>query len=154
RACPCGRRLWHKGTAGRNVLTAAGDIRLQRLYCVCPGCGTSRYPLDGRLGLEGFVSPQARKLLTLAGASWSFAGAAGHLAEFCGLRTCDQTIRKACYEAAGLMADWLHTDKAAGAGFAAAEGDAEFQTDGTMVNTWEGWRELRLGVFAKRQRGR
>ena len=30
----------------------------------------------------------------------------------------------------------------------------EFQTDGTMVNTWEGWRELRLGVYAKRPRGR
>jgi hypothetical protein len=42
----------------------------------------------------------------------------------------------------------------AGAGFAAAAGDIEFQTDGTMVNTWEGWREMRLGVFAKRQRGR
>ena len=52
------------------------------------------------------------------------------------------------------MADWLHTDPAAGAGFAAAGGDIEFQTDGTMVNTWEGWRELRLGVFARRQRGR
>jgi hypothetical protein len=52
------------------------------------------------------------------------------------------------------MADWLHGDKAAGAGFAAAAGDIEFQTDGTMVNTWQGWRELRLGVFARRQRGR
>lgn len=103
--------------------------------------------------MEGFVSPQAKRLLTLAGASWSFAGAARHLAEFCGLRTCDQTIRAVCYAEAGLMADWLHGDKAAGAGFAAAAGDIEFQLDGTMVNTWEGWREMRLGVFAKRPRG-
>jgi hypothetical protein len=51
------------------------------------------------------------------------------------------------------MADWLHHDEAAGAAFAAADGDVEFQTDGTMVNTWEGWREMRLGVFAKRRRG-
>src|SRR5262249_49739032 len=151
---PCGRRLWPKGTAGRNVLTAAGDIRLERLYCTCPRCGASRYPLDDRLGLEGFVSPQAKKLLTLAGASWSFAGAASRLAEFCGLHTCDQTIRKVCYEEAGLLAELLHADRAAGAGFAAAGGAIEFQTDVTMVNTWEGWREMRLGVFAKRQRGR
>jgi len=89
----------------------------------------------------------------LAGASWSFAGAALHLAEFCGLRTCDQTIRKVCYEEAGRLAEWLHADPAVGAGFAQASGDIEFQTDGTMVNTWEGWRELRLGIFAKRQRG-
>ena len=106
------------------------------------------------MGITGFVSPHARKLLTLAGASWSFAGAAGHLAEFCGIRTCDQTIRTVCYEEAGLLADWLHADPAAGAGFAAAAGDIEFQTDGTLVNTWEGWREMRLGIFAKRQRGR
>jgi hypothetical protein len=90
----------------------------------------------------------------LAGASWSFAGAAEHLAEFCGLRTCDQTIRAVCFAEAGLLADWLHTDPAAGADFAAAAGDIEFQTDGTMVNTWDGWRELRLGIFAKRVRGR
>jgi len=135
-------------------LTAAGAIRLERLYGACPRCGASRYPLDERRGLEGFVSPQAKKLLCLAGASWSFAGAAGHLAEFCGLRTCDQTIRAACYQEAGRLADWLHADPAAGAGFAAAAGDIEFQTDGTMVNTWEGGREMRLGIFAKRPRGR
>ena len=54
------------------------------------------------------------------------------------------------------MADWLHADPAAGpaTGFAGAAGDIEFQTDGTMVNTWEGWREMRLGIFARRQRGR
>jgi hypothetical protein len=51
------------------------------------------------------------------------------------------------------MADWLHTDPEVGTPFAAADGDIEFQTDGTKVNTWEGWRELRLGVFAKRERG-
>jgi len=134
-------------------LTAAGHIRLERLYLVCPHCGISRYPLDDRLGIDGFVSPQARKLLTLAGASWSFARAAAHLTEFCGIRTCDQTIRAVCHEEAGRLADWLHSGKEVGAGFAAAVGDVELQTDGTMVNTWEGWREMRLGVYAKRVRG-
>ncbi|MCI0456425.1 MAG: hypothetical protein L0Z62_05535, partial [Gemmataceae bacterium] len=145
RTCTCGRRLWNKGTAGRHVLTAAGTIRLERLYLLCPRCGSSRYPLDDRLGLTGFVSPQAHKLLCLAGASWSFAGAAHHLAEFCGLRTCDQTIRAVCHAAAGLLAEWLHRDPAAGAAFAAAEGAMDIATDGTMVNTWEGWREMRVG---------
>src|SRR4051794_34225752 len=124
--CSCGRRLWNKGQAGRNLLTAAGDVRLERLYLLCPRCGSSRYLLDERLGLTGFVSPQARKLLCLAGASWSFAGAAEHLTEFCGVRTCTQTIRAVCYAEAGLLADWLHTDAAAGAGFAAADGAIDF----------------------------
>lgn len=46
--------------------------------------------------MHGFVSPQARKLLSLAGASWSFANAAARLAAFCGLRTGDQTMRQVC----------------------------------------------------------
>jgi hypothetical protein len=52
------------------------------------------------------------------------------------------------------MADWLHADPAAGSGFAAAAGGIALQADGTTVNTWEGWRAMRLGIFAKRQRGR
>jgi hypothetical protein len=156
RRCPgCDRFGWDKGRAARTVLTAAGAVRLERLYLVCPRCRTGRHPLDGRLGLEGFVSPQAKKLLCLAGASWSFARAADHLQEFCGLRTCDQTIRQVCQAEAGAMADWRHADLAAGAAFAAAAGAVEFQTDGTMVNTTRhGWREMRLGVFAKRPPGR
>ena len=35
----------------------------------------------------------------------------------------------------------------------AAEGDVEFTTDGTGVNTTDGWREMRVGIFARRERG-
>src|SRR5262249_45065362 len=111
--------------------------------------------LDQRLGVTGFVSPQAQRLLCLAGASWSFDRAAALLAEFCGLRTCDQTVRAACHQEAAALADWPHADPQAGAAFAAAPGEVEFQADGTMVNTTAGgWREMRLGVFAKRPPGR
>ena len=110
-------------------------------------------PLDQRLGVQGHVTPHARKLLSLAGASWSFQGAAGHLLEFCGLRVCGQTVRAVCFEEAGPLADRLQSAPEAGEGFCQAKGDAEFYTDGTMVNTWEGWREMRLGAFAKRERG-
>ena len=43
-------------------------------------------------------------------------------------------------------------DPAAARAFRAADGDVEFQTDGTSVNTTGGWRELRLSLFAKRGR--
>ena len=29
----------------------------------------------------------------------------------------------------------------------------EFTTDGTWVNTTEGWREMKVGIFSKRERG-
>jgi hypothetical protein len=136
-------------------LTAAGDVRLERLYLACPRCPYRAYPLDQRLGLTGFVSPHATKLLCLAGASWSFDRAAEHWAAFCGLRTCDQTIRAVCHEQAGQLADWLPGDPSAGDTFAATAGAVECQTDGTMVNTTaDGWRQMRLGIFAKRPPGR
>lgn len=40
-----------------------------------------------------------------------------------------------------------------GAGFDAAEGELEFTTDGTCVNTHDGWKEMRIGIFAKRELG-
>ena len=53
-----------------------------------------------------------------------------------------RTVRKVCFEEAGLLADWLHGDKATGQAFAQAGGDIEFQADGTMANSREGWREV------------
>lgn len=129
-------------------------MRLNRLYLVCPGCDASRYPLDERLGIRGFVSPLARRLVCLAGASWSFERASANLKEFCGLSACDNTIRAVCHEHGGAMRDWQRDDPRGGAAFRKAIGDVEFQTDGTMVNTTAGWREMRLSIFAKRKRGK
>jgi hypothetical protein len=134
-------------------LTAAGAARLTRLSLACPRCRQARYPLDERLGLTGFVSPHAQRLLCLAGASWSFDRAAAHLKEFCGLVVCDNTIRRVCHDHGGAAREWQRDDPAAAAPFRAAGGDVEFQTDGTAVNTTGGWREMRLSIFAKRQRG-
>lgn len=52
------------------------------------------------------------------------------------------------------MRHWQRDDPTAAMAFRAAAGDVEFQTDGTSVNTTAGWREMRLSIFAKRQRGR
>lgn len=51
------------------------------------------------------------------------------------------------------MARWQREAAEAHAPFRQAGGDIEFSTDGTSVNTWEGWREMRLGIFSKRHRG-
>jgi hypothetical protein len=128
---------------------------LRRLYLACPRCDRSAaYPLDDRLGVAGFLSPQAQRLLCLAGASWSFDRAAANLKEFCGLTACDNVIREACRRHGGALRRWQREDPAASAAFRAAGGDVEFQTDGTMVNSYAGWREMRLSIFAKRRRGK
>jgi len=67
---------------------------------------------------------------------------------------CDNTIRKACDAHGGAMRDGQRDDPAAARAVREADGDVEFQTDGTAVNTTAGWREMRLSAFAKRRRAR
>jgi hypothetical protein len=134
-------------------LTAAGVVTLRRRCFACPGCGAGGYLLDDRLGLDGYLSPQARRLVCLAGASWSFELAARRLEEFCGVRTSAETIRGACHQEAAGVAEWRASSEEAGAAFRAALGDVEFQTDAAKVNTTEGWRDMKIGLFARRPRG-
>jgi hypothetical protein len=136
------------------VLTISGVVQLQRRYLRCPaGCG-GLFPLDERLGIRSYASWQAQRLLCLAAGSWSYDQAARHVHEFCGLRVSDTTIRGIAQAQGGHMRQWQQQDPAAVAAFRQARGDAEFATDGTSVNTTQGWREMRVGVFAKRPRGR
>jgi hypothetical protein len=135
------------------VLTAAGPVRLRRVYLVCRQCKLRVHPGDGRLGVTGPASPQAQRLLCLAGTSWSFDSAAKHLREFCGLSVSDNWIREVCQQRAAQMEAWQTTAGQARLPFRQAHGDVEFTTDGTSVNTREGWREMRRGIFSRRLRG-
>ncbi len=128
-------------------------MTLARVYFTCSGCLTGEYALDTRLGITEFVSPQARRLLALAAASWSFAGAEKHLRQFCGLSVSESKIRDVAQREGQQIAQWQRTANEAQQPFREATGDVEFQTDGTSVNTWEGWREMKIGLFLKRERG-
>lgn len=135
------------------MLTAAGAVTLRRVYFVCRCCGIGAFPLDARLGVTDSTSHQAQRLLCLAGSSWSFDRAAQHLREFCGLSVSDNKIREVCQRHGAAAAAWQRDAVEAHQGFRKATGDIEFCTDGTTVNTTEGWREMRIGIFSKRQRG-
>jgi hypothetical protein len=128
-------------------------VTLKRVAFTCRRCRQHAHALDDRLGLEGFVSPRAQRLLCVVGAEWSFARCARYLRDLAGLVVCDNTIRKVCDRHGGLMRVWQREDPEASRQFREASGDVEFQTDGTCVNTTTGWREVRLSIFAKRDRG-
>lgn len=128
-------------------------MTLSRGSFSCRRCGEHAHPLDRRLGLDGFVSPHAQRVLCSVGAEWSFERCARFLREVAGLCVCDNTVRKACDRHGGLMRAWQRDDPEAGRPFREAGGDVEFQTDGTCVNTTGGWREVRLSIFARRHRG-
>ena len=106
-------------------------MTLSRVYFTCRACGARAHALDERLGVRGFLTPNAQRLFCLAGVEHSFEKAARQLREFSGLIACDNTVRKACDQHGGLMRAWQREDPEPARPFREATGDVEFQTDGT-----------------------
>lgn len=134
------------------MMTALGRSDLLRIYFACPGCGQGGAHVDRLLGFDGFLTRQAARLVCLTGGQHAFAPAARLLAACCGWTLSDETIRLACERQAGRIAEF-HATPAAVAGFSQAVGEVEFQLDATTVNTTGGWRDMKLGIFARRQPG-
>lgn len=134
-------------------MTPAGEVRLARVYFRCSACTEGSYVLDERLGIDGRYSPHVQRLICLASASWSFEVASNRLAELCGVRVCNTTIREIAQQHGAAMLSWQREDPEAVRTFREADGNVEFTTDGTCVNTTEGWREMKVGIFSKRQAG-
>jgi hypothetical protein len=116
-------------------------------------CRIGGYLVDERLGLAGRYSPGAQRLICLAGGSWSYDLSSERLEEFCGLNVSDTTIRELSQQHGAQANVWLREEPVAVKEFREAQGDVEFTTDGTCVNTTEGWREMKVGLFSKRERG-
>lgn len=134
-------------------MTAIGSISLERTYFSCSDCKDGNYPLDGRLGIDGFLTRQATRLACRAGAGHSFAEAEDLLADLCGWRISDERLRQACHEEARRIAGWQADNPAATEAFPKADGVVEFQTDAVKVNTDTGYRDMKIGIFAKRPLG-
>lgn len=135
-------------------MTAVGSVTLRRMNLVCATCRLSACPLDDRLGLAEYVSPQAKRLACLAGGSWSFEKAAEHLQAFCGVQLSDEYIRELTLGTAAAVANFAMKAPEAVAPFQEAVGDVEFETDAVKVNTQDGWRDAKIAIFAKRPRGK
>jgi hypothetical protein len=135
------------------VVTAVGTVAVARAYFVCPACRDADCPLDDRVGLTDYLSPAARRLCVLAGGSWSFDRAAEALQTFCGIGVSDELIRRVTLAEGEAVAAWQATAPAAVAAVVRADGEAEFETDAVKVNTTDGWRDAKIGIFARRPRG-
>lgn len=134
-------------------MTQAGEIEVSRVYLRCVKCEQGGYPVDERLGLCGRYSPHAQRLICLAAGSWSYDIASERLDELCGLKVSDTTIREVAQQHGAQANAWLREEPVAVQEFRESAGDVEFTTDGTCVNTTEGWREMKVGIFSKRDRG-
>ncbi len=134
-------------------MTALGGLNVRRAYLACPACGLGEYALDQRLGIAGMLSRQARRVVCWTGGRMAFAQAAEALEQLGGWTVSDETIRRTCQAEAAAIAAWRPTAEAAVADFRTAGGLPEFQTDAAKVNTDTGWRDVKIGIFAKRPPG-
>jgi hypothetical protein len=132
------------------VTTAFGCIALSRPYVVASGEGS--FPADEHLGVDGFLTTAAKRLVTLAGVAKSFAQAERLLAELCGWSVDAETIRRTTHESAKAIAASRPSRADAGS-FAAAAGEIEVAIDAGKVNTRIGWKDVKIAVFLRRIAG-
>ncbi len=134
-------------------MTAPGLIVVCRVYFACRACGLGGYSVDRLLCIEGYLTRQATRLVCLLGGRNSFAAAEGLLNGCLGWKISDERIRRACEAESSRIADFRANSPAVTRAFAEAAGDVEFQTDAAKVNTTGGWRDMKIGIFARRERG-
>jgi hypothetical protein len=133
------------------VITALGPVRLDREYSWRRGDGGA-FRADHALGIEGFLTRQATRLLVLAGVEHSFARAQQVVKEFCGWQVDDEVIRQATH-AQARRAAIARPDRGDVPRFARAKGVVEVLIDAGKVNTRDGWRDVKIGLFCKREVG-
>jgi len=133
------------------VTTALGAITVARNYTWARD-GGGAFRADAVLGLDGFLTRQAARLVVLAGVEHPFARAQQVLRAFCGWDVGAELIRRTTHAHA----------RRAGAGrarrgdavrFAAAPGAVELLIDAGKANTLDGWRDVKVGVLGKRELG-
>jgi len=133
-------------------LTAVGLVTLDRTYLRCPTCEQGEFGADGVLGIDGYVTRGACRMACLLGVQQSFARAEVALAEVAGWELDDNTIRRLCHATAGVASN-SREERATADAFSQAEGDFELQIDAGKVNTFGGWRDVKVAVFDRRKRG-
>jgi hypothetical protein len=136
------------------MLSTCGELEIKRVYRRCSSCTETIHPTDDLLGLKDRYTVGLRDMAVFAGIeSGGFAKAQKRLQKLSGIEIAENTIKTLCDKESVKMKKWQENDPQSWSAFDAAEGEIEFTTDGTSVNTTEGWREARVGMFSKREPG-
>jgi hypothetical protein len=133
-------------------VTAVGPIEVGRTYFTCATCEQGEFGADRILGIDGYLTPGASRMACLAGVQQSFARAEQLLDELAGWQLDDETIRRVCHQTAQ-QAQQEREERTTAVHFVQAPGDGELHIDAGKVNTLEGWRDVKVAVFARRPRG-
>jgi hypothetical protein len=92
-------------------------------------------------------------MTTLAGVHQSFRHGTTLLEQLAGWSVSHEVVRRVCYGQADELARQREATAPEVGPFREAAGRMEFQTDATKVNTLDGWKDMKIGIFAKREEG-
>lgn len=134
------------------MTTALGPAQVLRTYFACARCRQGGTRVDALIGLNSFLTDHAMRLACVIGGQLPFARASRVLGECCGWTLSDETIRRTC-EAQAQRIEVFQATEAASQPFVEAPGEVEFQLDAAKVNTTDGWRDMKIGIFIRRQPG-
>lgn len=135
-------------------MTALGPARLSRSYAHCAACAQGFFPADRLLGITGWLTPRALRMACRAGVADPFRKAEALLEDLAGWTVDADTLRRCCHEQAGHAAAQRDDRQTLPEAFGQAGGDRELHLDAGKVNTTEdGWRDVKVAVFACRARG-
>jgi hypothetical protein len=130
-------------------------ITLTRRYFQCRcGAQDGSYAVDELLGITSRYTRTLHKHICRLAADVSFAATSEHLHAMLGVVVCAETIRTLVESHGTAMAAFQPRDLTSAEEFRTAKGEVEFTIDAGKVNTCEdGWRDLKIGVFQKREAG-
>ena len=96
RPCPCGQQARYRGRRGRRILTALGEVELQRPWYLCPHCHQGQFPVDRELDIEDVESsPAVRRMQALVGAEAAFDHGREQMKLLAGLEVSTKSVERA-----------------------------------------------------------
>jgi hypothetical protein len=145
--------MQQRGQHARQVVTEAGRSQLERVYCVCSGCGYSFFPLDAAWELdEGLYAGALKQNMAWLCGLLPYGQAAQVMARIGKRRVSESSLWRLVQQVGqGLKAQsTLEPPPEAGpatADPAVAPTTRLLSMDGGMVNIeGEGWKELKVGL--------
>jgi hypothetical protein len=151
--CSCGKKASFKRCKQKTVLSSIGHIPVDRRYYACRHCKAKQIPWESWAGVTGRhrVTPHARRMIVLGGSRCSFDEASQNLQEIGRIQVSNDLVRAVCNEEGVAVRQWMNNSPEPKKAYFAARGVVEFSTDGSMINTVDGWREIRMSVISKRK---
>lgn len=133
-------------------MTAIGAIDVCRSHGYCNLCGQPQFAADRLLGIDGWLTRRAHAMADRVGVCQPFRQAETLLGDLAGWKIDAETIRRYCHQDAAAARTSRAERQTLPERFAAAAGERELHMDAGKVNTPEGWRDVKVAVFACRER--